>query len=79
MCRTLFGCFECRVSEVVPSADALSKLGGGDRPAHVGDLICTGGVGAARTFEFSATADRANSGDPAPDLLGLGHLGSVCR
>jgi hypothetical protein len=63
-----------RLPDVVPAEDAISQLSGRDGPADVGVLVGTGGVGAARTFELSAAADRSDGLNPALGLLHLGHL-----
>jgi hypothetical protein len=61
--------------DVVSTPDAFSQLSGGDGAANVGHLVGTGGVGAARTFELSAAADRPDSRGPALCLLNFVHRG----
>jgi hypothetical protein len=43
-------------------------------PRAYADLVGTGGVGAARTFELSAATDRPDGLNPTLGLLHLGHL-----
>ena len=61
--------------EVVPAPYPISQLSSGNVAAGIGDLIGTGGVGAARTIELSAAAGRPDGLDSALCLLNLVHFG----
>jgi hypothetical protein len=65
--------------DVIPAADAIAQLSSGDGPARIANLVGTGGVSAARPFQLTATADRADGLDPTLGLLQLGHLDTTLQ